>query len=302
MGLRINSNTQVIESNLARAQKNAENSMEKLSSGIRFTKSESLPAERAQSDKLTSLTKQMQVYKRNASDGLSLAEFADSNLNEISHANIRLKELVSQASNPSLTNEERQYLFLEYQELYEEIDRVAQSSYYNGRSLLTQDISASSDSVGFQIGPPSLDSSEDVSLVTITGLDEISAHPEDLGLISAESLLSGDGVSSSDLLSHFNASHPYELGETFDAAHLKIADFRARFGAAASRLTKAVDNINVTLENMDAANSRIKDVDYATEISQLTKANILVQAGSSLLSQKQQHGKNILDLLRSLER
>ena len=302
MGLKINTNAQIIESNLARAQKEVENSMEKLSSGIRFTRSEPLPAERAQSENLRSKEKQLAIYKRNASEGLSLTEFADSNLNEISHSNMRLKELVSQATNPSLSDKERQFLFVEYQSLYDEMDRVAQSTFYNGRSLLSQSFTGESDSVSFQIGPSVNAGGQDLGLVTIHGLNDISSRPEDLGLISAESLLdNSDGVSLDDLVDHFDVSDTSELGETFNEAHTKISDYRARFGAAESRLTSAINTINVSMENIAAANSRVRDVDYATEMSNLTRANILVQAGTSLLSQKQ-HGQNILDLLKSLDK
>ena len=112
MVLRINGND-FLENNISRAQEDANESTERLSSGVKFTRKNPMPAERAQSDSLTTKMRELNGYKKNATDGMSLTEYADSSLSELSNMNIRMKELVTQATNPALSDKERQFLFVE---------------------------------------------------------------------------------------------------------------------------------------------------------------------------------------------
>lgn len=305
-----------VETNLTKAQKEYENSLEKLSSGVRFTRSEPMPVERARSDMLMAKMRELNVYKQNANEGLSFTESVDSSLSSISNNVIRLKELVAQSVNPVLSDKERSFLFIEYQANYESLINTSSTIAHAGKELFSTDANDASEyqgigrgngfstkSINIRVSSPSISDGKDVGLITIDNLDKIKTHPEDLGIKSAENLInSEDGVSIDDVLNNFGVGDVKELGESFDQAHLQVSEQRANIGAATSRLTSALSSINIAYENTAAANSRIRDVDYATEITNLARANILVQASSSLLAQRnQQSAQSILTLVKSVD-
>ncbi|MES2615586.1 MAG: flagellin [Bdellovibrionota bacterium] len=298
MGIRITGN-QFIEGNIERAQKDSSTSLERLSSGVVFTRDDPMPADRARSDSLTTKIRNFSSYKRNASDGLSLMEFADSGLSELSNINIRMQELVTQSTNPSISDKERQFLFVEYQSLYDEFDRQALTANFNGQTLLDHK-SGDRTEIDFRVGSTKEDDKKDVNLIRLENLDEVKARPRDLGLVSAKDLLDQDnGVSIDDMLDTFDADSVDELGKTFDKANEKMMGYRAKFGATTTRLNHAIASIDVASENISAVNSRVRDVDYATEVTNLTQANILLQASTSLLTQRQQlQSQSVLSLIR----
>ena len=306
MGLRIIGNGN-LENNLAKAQKDYDNSVEKLSTGVRFTRNEPMPVERARSDALTAKMRELNVYKQNANEGLSLTESAESELSSMTNNVIRLKELVAQSTNPSLSDKERAFLFVEYQANYEDLVKTSSTA----KNILSTEFQGvgigngnSTDSIQIRVGPPAMSDGKDVGVVTLDELDKVKTTPEDLGIKSASDLLNlEDGVSIDDVLDNFDVGDESELGESFDNAQLQLSGYRAKFGAATSRLSSALSSINVAYENTAAANSRIKDVDYATEMTNLAKANILVQASTSLLAQRNNNAaQNILTLVRSLDK
>lgn len=315
MGLRI-TGTGIVESNLTKAQKDYDNSLEKLSSGVRFTRSEPMPAERARSDMLMAKMRELNIYKQNANEGLSFTESVDSSLSQVSNTVIRLKELVAQSTNPALSDKERGFLFVEYQANYDSLVSTSSTIAHAGKELFSTDSNDESEfqgigrgngfttkSIKIRVSGPANSDGKDVGLIEINNLDKIRVHPEDLGIKSAENLVnSEEGVSIDDVLDNFGASNVKELGESFNQAHLQVSEQRANIGAATSRLSSALSSINVAYENTAAANSRIRDVDYATEITNLAKANILVQASTSLLAQKNQNSsQNILTLIKSVD-
>ncbi len=302
MGIRITANG-ILEKNISQAQNEVSESMEKLSSGIRFTRNNAMPAERAQSDSLTAKMREMNVYKKNASDGLSLTQFADSTLSELSNINIRMGELVTQSTNPTLSDKERQFLFIEYQSLYNEMDRQATTTSYDGDTLLNYQ-KGNHTEISFRVGSPAHDRNNDSNIIKINDLDQVKARPKDLGLKSAKDLLENyDGVSLEDVLDNFDADDTQELHTSFNEAREKISGYRGQFGAIATRLNHVLQSINIAYENISASNSRLRDVDYASEVTNLTRANILMQAGTSLLSQKQQlQGQTILTLISNMDK
>ncbi|APJ03413.1 flagellin [Silvanigrella aquatica] len=299
MGIRIIGSGN-LENNIAKAQKEYDNSLEKLSSGVRFTKSEPLPVERARSEALTSKMRELNVYKQNINEGLNVTQNAEASLNEASNAVIRMKELVAQAANSSLSDKERSFLFVEYQANYEDLVKTTgfeEKKEYQG---IGRGAGKSTEPVKVRVGPTPPGGDPDANVVKIDNFRELKKTPVELGVQSAKELAnSEDGVSIDDVIDHFGASSISELGKTFDNAHLEISSSRAIIGAATTRLNSALNSINVAYENTAAANSRIKDVDYATEITNLTKANILVQASSSLLAQRNNMtSQNILTLVK----
>lgn len=306
MGLRITGNAGIIEKNLNRAQKEAQESLERLSSGVRFTRSESQPAERAISDSLNRKLRDVQTHKRNVREGISLVDTADSALNQASNITIRLKELATQATNPGLSDHERRFLFVEYQGLFTEMERIAKTTDYNGQPLLAgADSDGRERSIQFLVGDPQtgLDAhGETLNRISLRNLEQVDATPQGLGLVDASSLLERgeDGVSIEDVEDIFEPSSS-SVSDSFSAALDKIGEYRAQFGAVGSRLNYANDVLAVKGENIQAAQSAIRDVDYATEVTNLTRANILVQASVSLLSQANMPAKAALALVQKLD-
>ena len=305
MGIRITGSGGVVENNLRKAQEAATNSLEKLSSGVRFTRAEPLPAERALSDSMGSKLRELTSYKRNASDGVSVVQLADSSLNEISNITIRLKELATQAAAATLSDKERKFLFVEYQSLHDEITRIAKTTSYNGMDLLNGNSSDEGEkkSLAFRVGPVSFGANgKDLNIVQLDGLDNVLASAENLGLKSVRELLGNEeGISLDDVEEVFESSLD-TVSDSFGGALEQIANFRSSFGAVSSRLGKVMEVLDVSHENIAAANSRLRDVDYASEIATLTKANILVQAGASLLVQGNIPAQVALQLVKNLDK
>jgi flagellin len=303
MGLRI-TGSKTIENNIAKAQHEAAQSLERLSSGIKFTKDDPQPAERAVSDSMTSKMREIAAYKRNANDGMSVVQSADSSLNEISNVVVRLKELATQATSSTLSDKERKFLFVEYQALYEEIDRISKTTSFNGMNLLNGFGSENDKggSLSITVGPnqPGKDPNVSSNVIRMNGLEGVVATTENLGLANVSNLVkSGSGVSVEDVMDTFG-SNENTVSETFDVALEKLAGFRSGFGAVSSRLTHVMDMLDVSNENLASAQSRIRDVDYASEASNLTKAKMLMQAGTSLLAQGNLPAQLALTLINGL--
>ncbi len=301
MGLRIVGQS-TIENNIRKASEDAQTSLEKLSSGIVFTRSNPAPADRALSDGMGNRLREFATQKRNANDAVSLVETADAALNEVSNITNRLRELAMQASSPALSDKERKFIFVEYETLREEIDRIAMTTQYNGMNLISNPLSESErrDAIQFRIGSiRGTETESDPGLVTLDGFKDIVATAENLGIQSLKSLLSGDGISLDDVESVFGSGLA-SIGETFADAVEKVSGFRASFGSIGARMVRAIEALDVASENLQASQSRIRDVDYATEISNLTKANILVQAGTSLLAQGNLPAQLVLSLVKTL--
>ncbi|MEN9530252.1 MAG: flagellin [Pseudomonadota bacterium] len=302
MGLRI-TGSQTVEGNLRRATEEAANSLEKLSSGSVFTRSEPQPADRSLSDRMTQRLREFASHKRSANDAISLVETADAALNEVGNITNRLQELATQASSPTLSDKERKFIFVEYESLRDEIDRIAKNTQFNGVNLLSNaggEVDRP-ELLQFRIGQRDTESGEtDAGVAILNGFRDIVATAENLGIQSLRTLIGADGISLDDVESVFGTDIT-GIGETFLDAFEKISGFRADFGAISSRMNRALNAIDVATENVSAAQSRIRDVDYATEISNLTKANILVQAGTSLLAHANVPAQLVLTLIRNLD-
>lgn len=301
MGLRIVGHSK-IENNIRRATEEAQDSLEKLSSGIVFTRSNPSPSDRALSDTMSTKLREFAAQKRTANDAMSLVETADSALNEVSNITNRLRELAIQAGSPTLSDKERKFIFMEYESLRDEIDRIAQTTQYNGVNLISNPSADAErqDALQFRIGSiRNSDSESDPGLVSLEGFKDILATAENLGIQSFKTLISGEGISIDDVESVFGTNLA-NIGETFLDAIDKVSGFRASFGSIGARMAKTLEALDVASENLQASQSRIRDVDYATEIANLTRANILVQAGTSLLTQANLPAQLVLTLVKSL--
>jgi flagellin len=276
MGLRVNTNVASIaaQRSLGINKNNLDSNLRKLSSGERITRAADDAAGLAISEKLKGHIRGVRQAKRNSDDGVSLIQTAEGGLSEISSIIIRLRELAVQAASDTVGNTERAFSDMEFQNLLEEIQRIAKGSEFNGRKLLD----GAGGMVEVQVGihnDPFLDRIKYDSITT-------DATIESLGL-TGESVANKEGAQLS--LSKL------------DAALLRINGTRANLGALQNRLQSASNTLAITDENFSAANSRIRDVDVAAETADLTKNNILNQAGISVLSQANQAPSTALKLI-----
>ena len=276
MGLRINTNVPSLSAqrSLGINTRNLNDNLRKLSSGERITRSGDDAAGLAISENLKAQIRGMRQAKRNAGDAVSLLQTAEGGMNEISNIIIRLRELSVQAASDTVGATERGFSDIEFQNLKEEIERISKSTEFNGIKLLD----GSGGKLEFQIGiknDPVLDRLQ----YDGTGAD---ATLRSLGLEM-------DGVATKE--------GAQTVLKKLDDALVQINGVRANFGALQNRLQSTQNNLEVSDENLSAANSRIRDVDVASETADMTKNNILLQAGISVLSQANSTPNTALKLL-----
>lgn len=276
MGLRINTNVASLaaQRSLGVNTRNTNDSLRKLSSGERITKAGDDAAGLAISENLKSQVRGVRQAGRNANDAVSMIQTAEGGLNEISNIVIRLRELAVQAASDTIGDTERKFTDLEFQQLKDEVDRISKSSEFNGIKLLD----GTGGSLEFQIGirnDPSLDRLR---------YDATANNSTILGLgLQEESVVTKTGAQNTL--------------KRLDDALVQVNGIRANLGATQNRLQSAINNLQVSDENLSSAKSRIRDVDVAAETADLTKNNILVQAGTSVLAQANQQPNIALKLL-----
>jgi len=276
MGMRINTNVASLgaQRTLSTTNRKLNDNLRKLSSGERITRAADDAAGLAISENLRAQIRGMRQAKRNANDAISLIQTAEGGLNEISNIVIRLRELSMQAATDTLGSQERSFSDIEFQNLKEEIDRIARSSEFNGVKLLD----GTGGRMEFQVGIHN-DPINDRLIYDGTSAD---ATITTLGL-SAESVGSKEGAQISL--------------KKLDNALVQINGVRAGMGALQNRLSSTVNNLGISDENLSAAKSRIRDVDIASETAEMAKNNILVQSGASVLAQANQFPNIALKLL-----
>ncbi len=272
MGLRVNTNVASINAqrNLAGTTQGLQQSLQRLSSGLRITRAADDAAGLAISEAFRADIRSLGQAQRNANDGISLLQVAEGALDETSGLLIRQRELAIQAANGSLGAAERDTINNEFQDLSAEISRIAAVTNFNGTQVLN-----TAGTVTFQVG------------VDNTTNDQISVSTVDA---TAGTLgVSGQAVSS---VSGAQAA----LG-AIDSAIATVASLRASFGTAQNRLESTIRSIAISVENTSAAESRIRDVDFANETAALTRNQVLQQAGISVLAQANVSSQSALSLL-----
>ena len=276
MGLRINTNVASLNArrNLMGTKLSLDKNLERLSSGYRINRAGDDAAGLAISENLRAQIRGLKQAARNAQDGVSLVQVAEGGLNEVSNILIRLRELAVQAASDTVGPVERQFLNVEYDQLVSEVDRIADGTEFNGTSLL----SGTGAILDFQVGTRN-----------DPNIDRLSF---DASKADANSAALGVNLTSvAD-----KASAQNSLG-AIDSAIVSVSAMRADFGAVQNRLQSTINNVSIALENLSAANSRIRDVDIAEETAELTKNNVLMQAGTSVLAQANQSSNAALSLL-----
>lgn len=276
MGMRINTNTQSLaaQRNLGVNTHAQNKSLEKLASGSRIVRSSDDAAGLAISDKMRADIRSIRQDARNAQDAVSMIQVAEGGMNETANILIRFRELSIQAASDTVTDRERGFIDKEVQQLSQEVDRIAKSTTFNGRKLLSGEGELMEIQIG-QNNDPELDRfNYDTSSVNATA--------ERLGVAGISVATKEQAQSNLDAI---------------DLAIGTLAENRAHVGAMQNRLEATINNLNIYDENLSAANSRIRDADFALETSELTKNNVLRSSSTAVLSQANQNTQLALQLL-----
>jgi flagellin len=276
MGFRINTNVSSMQAqnSLSKVNKESQESFAKLSSGSRITKSADDAAGLAISEKLKAEIRSAKQADRNANDAISMVQVAEGGLNETSNILTRMRELAVQTASDTVGDVERGMSNLEYQQLKTEMERISQVTEFNGKKLLNGE----GQKYEFQVG------TKGDEFMDRIGFDasQVDATNESLG------------VSSLDISSKEGAQQSLA---NLDSAIEKVSSQRAVLGSLQNRLTSTSNNLQVYTENMSAANSRIRDVDYADETAKQARNQIITAAGTSVLAQANVSGQNALKLI-----
>lgn len=276
MGFRVNTNLGSLhaQTSLSKVSRETGESYSKLASGQRINKAADDAAGLAISEKLKAEIRSSKQANRNANDGLSLVQVAEGGLSESSSILTRLRELSMQAASDTLTDSDRSKSAMEYQQLKTELERISQTTEFNGKKLLD----GSGPQLDFQVGVG--ENSDD---------DRISYNSRGLG-----SGLNNLGVGNVEIFTKESAQQSLAA---IDGAINKVSSNKSVLGSIQNRLITSSNNLQIYHENMSSANSRIRDLDFAEEVATQAKNSILTQAGTAVMAQANTDPKIALKLL-----
>ena len=281
-----NVNASVAQNALVRNERSMNTAMERLSTGQRINSASDDAAGLAIGSRMTSQIRGLETGIRNANDAISMISTADGALIEVTNMLQRMRELALQSANGTTTSADRNYLSSEYANLLTEIDRIAENTQWNGKTILNHTTTASS-TFKYQVGANGGQTiAVDFGDMTNSGSGVFAAlatgsHATIVATTTASALTTGSSA----------------VG-LIDTAITSVNSQRATFGAAMNQLTYAVDNLSNVKVNSEAARSRILDTDYAQETSELARTQIIQQAGTAMLAQANQLPQTVLSLLR----
>ena len=276
MAMTINTNLQSLNAqrNLSTSQSSLATSMQRLSSGLRLNSAKDDAAGLAIADRMNAQVRGMNVAVRNANDGISLSQTAEGALSKIGDNLQRMRELAVQSANGTNTTDDRAALDKEYSQLADEIGRVVENTEFNGNKLLN-----AATSFTFQVGANTAADNQ----ITVEGTDVKGT----LGTLATKTAtLGATEKTATDQMT------------AIDTALKAVSEERATYGAAQNRFDSAISNLQVASENTAAARSRITDADFAAETSNLSRSQILQQAGTAMVAQANQLPQGVLSLLR----
>lgn len=284
INIRTNVPSLIAQRNLGESTSRLNTAYERLSSGLRINRARDDAAGLAIAESLRADSRVASVGIRNASDGISIISIADQAIGQIGNVLTRLAELAEQSANGVYGNEQRSALSNEFVALQNEIERIALTTEFNGLRLLS-----GSEEVIFQVG---FDGSS-LSQVTYSG---VQATLQALGLaLAGTSTPTYSIIAGSDIASQSAARIALDA---INRAITSVTRNRGALGAAEARLEVTIGNLQVARENFMAAESRIRDVDVASEAAELTRLNILQQAGAAVLAQANAQPQLALSLLQ----
>ncbi|MCA0240359.1 MAG: flagellin FliC [Proteobacteria bacterium] len=265
--------------NTSASQLSLTTSMQRLSSGLRVNSAKDDAAGLAISERMNAQIKGMNVAMRNANDGISMSQTAEGALSKVTDSLQRMRELAVQSRNGTNSDSDKNSLNKEFQELQKEINRVLGGTAFNGKKILGAD----GTNFTFQVGANT--DAEDTITVSFENM-----------VSNAE--VSAVTVSTASIGSAADMSAIADVISGIDAALDTINDKRATFGATQSRFEAVIANLQVAVENQSSARSRIIDADFAVETANLSRAQILQQAGNAMIAQANQLPQQVLRLLQ----
>ncbi|GAA0757036.1 flagellin FliC [Ideonella azotifigens] len=264
--------------NLNMSQSSLQTSMQRLSSGMRVNSAKDDAAGLAIAERMNSQVRGMNVAIRNANDGISLSQTAEGALSKVGDALQRMRELAVQARNSTNSSSDKDSLNKEFTQLQSEINRVLGGTTFNGKHILGADATT----LTFQIGANT--TTDDVIDVATTNM----ATSSDITTVTSTSAVIDAAATSGAIADVIN---------NIDAAIDTVNNTRATFGATQSRFDAIISNLQQSVENQAAARSRIMDADYAQETANMSRAQILQQAGTAMVAQANQLPQSVLKLL-----
>lgn len=275
-----NLNSLNAQRNTSSSQMSLATSMQRLSSGLRVNSAKDDAAGLAIAERMSAQVKGMNVAVRNANDGISLAQTAEGALGKVGESLQRMRELAVQARNATNSDGDKDSLDKEYQQLSKEIQRVLGGTTFNGKAIIGSD----ADNLTFQVGANTTDN--DIIEVSTT---DMTADASIVAVTTAATNIIDSTTSVADLAT---------VIDNIDDAIDRVNTERAVFGATQNRFDSVISNLQVSVENQTAAKSRIMDADFATETANLSRAQILQQAGNAMIAQANQLPQQVLSLLR----
>ncbi|MCK5831391.1 MAG: flagellin FliC [Methylococcales bacterium] len=268
----INSQRQLVKSNTSLST-----SMERLSSGLRVNSAKDDAAGLAIANRMNSQIRGMTVAVRNANDGISMAQNAESAMGILTDTLQRMRDLGVQAANTgAVSSSDREKLQTEFQELNEELNRIVTNTEFNGKKIINGSLSAG---INFQVG------------ANTTSDNRIQIQLGNLSVTLSAVTKASIGASASP-------SHVLSAINQIDTAITSIDTSRAVLGALQNRFTTTISNLHSSIENQSAAKSRIMDTDFAAETANLSRSQIMQQAGTAMLAQANQKPQAVLSLLQ----
>ena len=264
--------------NLNSSQSSLSTSMQRLSSGMRINSAKDDAAGLAIAERMNAQVRGMNVAIRNANDGVSLVQTAEGALAKVGDSLQRMRELAVQARNATNSSSDRDSLNKEFGQLQSEITRVLGGTAFNGKHMLGADATAMSFQIGANV------TNDDVIAITTTDM----TSDADITAVTSGAAIDGTATVS-------------DIGtviDDIDTAINTVNDQRAEFGAAQSRLEAVISNLQQSVENQAAARSRIMDADFAVETANMSRAQILQQAGTAMIAQANQAPQQVLRLLQ----
>ena len=262
--------------NLATNQASLSTTMQRLSSGLRVNSARDDAAGLAIAERMQAQVRGMNVAVRNANDAVSLAQTAEGALGRISDNLQRMREIAVQSANATNSSADRDNLDLEYQELASEVERVVENTVFNSSTFLLN----TEATLTFQVGANN------------TTVDKVDIATTDLTTGAGLSAVLAGNIKGTD------SSAALDAMDDLDAAIDEITTARAKFGASANRFDSVIGALQTASENAAASRGRIVDADFAVETANLSRTQILSQAGSAMLAQANQMPQQVLSLLR----
>ncbi|MFZ2988329.1 flagellin domain-containing protein [Ideonella sp.] len=276
-------NTNVVslnaQRNLNASQNSLATSMQRLSSGLRINSAKDDAAGLAIAERMNAQVRGMNVAIRNANDGISLAQTAEGALSKVGDSLQRMRELAVQSRNATNSSSDKDSLNKEFAQLQSEISRILGGTSFNGKKMLGADATAMDFQVGANTGT---DDTVTITTSNMTSNSDITAVTGSSAVIDADATAGAIG----------------DVIDDIDTAIDTINDERATFGATQSRFDAIISSLQQGVEAQSAARGRIMDADFAQETANMSKAQILQQAGTAMVAQANQLPQTVLSLLR----